>query len=157
MKYTSLALAALLALSTGAVAMAQVPQDQPTPGTTTQQTTTTTTTTVDQDPNADVNDSAAMGPNDQYGDPICGAWANGAWTPNGHCPSYAVGPHRARVAGTITAVKGHLVTVQQATQTVVINDQPALNREQTGKVAVGRQIVAYGYWAGGNFYATIIE
>ncbi len=155
MKYTSLALAALLALSTGAVATAQETQDQPTPGTTTQQTTTTTTTTVD--PNADVNDPAAMGPSNQYGDPICGTWANGTWTPNGKCPSYAVGPHRSRVAGTITAVKGHLVTVQQATQTVVVNDQPALDRMQTGKVAVGRQIVAYGYWAGGNFYATVIE
>jgi hypothetical protein len=156
MKYTSLALAALLALATGAVALAQVP-DQATPGTTTQQTTTTTTTTVDKDPNADIDDTAAMGPNNQYGDPICGMWANGTWTPNGKCPSYAVGPHRARVAGTITAVKGHLVTVQQATQTVVINDQPALDRMQTGKVAVGRQVVAYGYWAGGNFYATVIE
>ena len=157
MKYTSLTLATLLTLSTGAAAIAQQTQDQPTPGTTTQQTTTTTTTTVDKDPNADIDDSAAMGPSNQYGDPICGTWANGTWTPNGKCPSYAVGPHRARVAGTITAVKGHLVTVQQATQTVVINDQPALDRMQTGKVAVGRQIVAYGYWAAGNFYATVIE
>jgi hypothetical protein len=157
MKYTSLALAALLALSTGAAAVAQQTQDQPTPGTTTQQTTTTTTTTVDQDPNADVNDAAAMGPNNQYGDPICGTWSNGVWTPNSRCPGYAAGPRRARVAGTITAVKGHLVTVQQATRTITLNDQPALNNQMTGKVAVGRQIVAYGYWADGNFYATVIE
>ena len=68
----------------------------------TQQTTTTTTTTVDTDPNADMNDTAAMGPNNQYGDPICGVWVNGVWTGNGHCPGYAVGPRRARVAGTIT-------------------------------------------------------
>ena len=156
MKHASMALAAILALSAGTVAAAQT-QAQPTPGTTTQQTTTTTTTTVDQDPNADLSDSAAMGPNNQYGDPICGTWSNGTWTPNGHCPSYATGPRRARVTGTITAVKGHLVTVQQATRSVTINDQPALNREMTGKVAVGRQVVAYGYWAEGNFYATIIE
>ncbi len=156
MKYVSLALAALLALSTGAVAMAQT-QNQDTQGTTTQQTTTTTTTTVDKDPNADLDDTAAMGPNNQYGDPICGDWSNGTWTSNGKCPSYAVGPHRARVVGTITAVKGHLVTIQQATKTVVINDQPALDRMQTGRVAVGRQIVAYGYWTGDNFYATVIE
>jgi hypothetical protein len=112
---------------------------------------------VDNDPNADVNDPAAMGPNNEYGDPICGTWVNSVWTPNGHCPGYAVGPHRARVAGTITDVKGHLVTVQQAEKTVVVNDQPALNRKTTGRVAVGRQIIAYGYWDAGNFYATAIE
>jgi len=157
MKHASIALAAILALSTGAIAMAQQTTDQPTPGTTTQQTTTTTTTTVEKDPNADLDDTAAMGPNDQYGDPICGSWSSGTWTPNGHCPGYAVGPRRARVAGTITAVKGHLVTVAQADRTLTINDQPALNRQMTGKVAVGRQIVAYGYWVDHNFYATIIE
>ena len=156
MKHASIALAALLAFSTGAIALAQQ-TDQTTQGTTTQQTTTTTTTTVDKDPNADLDDAQAVGPNDAYGDPICGVWTNGVWTPNGHCPEYATGHHRARIAGTITAVKGHLVTVQQTTQSIVINDQPALNRQQSGKVAVGRQIVAYGYWAGPNFYATIIE
>jgi hypothetical protein len=53
-------------------------------------------------------------------------------------------------------VKGHLVTIQQTARTLVINDQPALDRQQTGKVAVGRQIVAYGYWMHGTFYATAI-
>jgi hypothetical protein len=153
---TVLALAALLAaLSIPAVAQ----QDPPAPQQQqqTQQTTTTTTTTTDTDPNADINDTAAMGPNNQYGDPVCGVWASGTWTPNGHCPGYAVGPHRARVAGTITEVKGHLVTVQQAEKTIVINDQPALNRQTSGRVAVGRQIIAYGYWDSGNFYATAME
>jgi len=92
-----------------------------------------------------------------YGDPACGVWANGVWQPNGRCPGYVVGTRRARVAGTITAVKGHLVTVQQATQTIVINDQPALNRQTSGRVAVGRQIVAYGYWRGRSFFATAME
>ena len=157
MKHASIALAALLALGTGAVATAQQAPDPNAQPTTTQQTTTTTTTTVDQDRNADLDDAAAMGPNNAYGDPICGTWSNGVWTANGNCPGYATGPHRARVAGTITAVKGHLVTVQQADRTLVINDQPALNRQMSGKVAVGRQIVAYGYWRDQNFYATIIE
>jgi hypothetical protein len=67
------------------------------------------------------------------------------------------GATRGLVTGTITFVKGHLVTVQQATRTVVINDKPALDSQKTGKVAVGRQIVAYGYWQGDNFYATRIE
>src|ERR1700722_104117 len=88
---------------------------------------------VDPDPNADVNNAAAIGPNSQYGDPICGVWVNGIWQDNGHCPGYATGPHRARVAGTITAVKGHLVSVQQADRTVTINDQPALNNQMTGR------------------------
>lgn len=109
------------------------------------------------DPNADMDDNAAMGPNNQYGDPICGVWVNGVWQPNGHCPGYAVGPRRARIAGTITIVRGHLVTVQLSDRTLVINDQPALNRETSGRVAVGRQIVAYGYWRDGNFYATAME
>ena len=109
------------------------------------------------DPNADINDPAAMGPNNQYGDPICGIWANGVWQPNGRCPGYEVGPHRARVEGTITAVRGHLVTLQQTNQSIVINDQPALNREMSGRVAVGREIIAYGYWRDGNFFATAME
>ena len=158
MKRLSYVLMASLLACTIAPALAQQQVDpQATPGSTTQQTTTTTTTTVDPDPNADLNDTQAMGPENRYGDPICGVWSSGVWQDNGHCPGYAAGPHRARVAGTITAVKGHLVTVQQADRSIVINDQPALNRQTTGRVAVGRQIVAYGYMRDNNFYATVIE
>jgi hypothetical protein len=109
------------------------------------------------DPNADINDPAAMGPGNQYGDPVCGVWVNGVWQPNGRCPGYAVGPHRARVEGTITAVRGHLVTLQQTNSAIVIDDQPALNREMSGRVAVGREIIAFGYWRDGNFFATAME
>jgi hypothetical protein len=151
---TALALAAMLAAAMSLPAFAQ--QAQPQQQQTTQQTTTTTTTTT-TDPNADLNDPQAIGPNNQYGDPVCGDWVQGTWQPNGHCPDYVVGPHRARVAGTITIVRGHLVTIQQATGTIVINDQPALNRQTTGRVAVGRQIVAFGYWHDGNFFATAID
>jgi hypothetical protein len=152
MKREFIAMVLTLALGSALTlpAFAQVQQQ-------TQQTTTTTTTTVDTDPNADVNDSAAFGPNNQYGDPICGAWAAGVWQPNGHCPDYAVGPRRARIAGTITIVRGHLVTLQLADRSLVINDQPALNRETSGRVAVGRSLVAYGYWHDGTFYATAME
>lgn len=62
-----------------------------------------------------------------------------------------------RVSGTITSVTGHLVTLQQSHGTIVINDQPALNHQATGSVAVGRQVVAQGYWRGGTFYATAIN
>jgi len=62
----------------------------------------------------------------------------------------------ARIEGTITIVKGHLVTVQQSTGVVIIDDTPALSNQFTGKVAVGRRIVAHGYWDGDNFFATII-
>ena len=148
------ALAAMFAMLMTVPAIAQQQQQ-------TQQTTTTTTTTTTQSPdpdiNADLDNAKAMGPNNQYGDPICGAWASGVWQPNGHCPDYAVGPHRFRLEGTITAVKGHLVTVQQATRTIVIDDTPALNRQTSGRVAVGRQIVAYGYYHGDACYATVIE
>ncbi len=156
MRKTTIAFAALLAgaLSVG-IAPAQETAPPPPAGTTTQQTTTTTTTTTNNDTDTTV-DPADVGPNNQYGDPICGTWTNGTWTDNGHCPGYAVGPRRSHVVGTITAVKGHLVTVQQSTKTVVINDTPALNNQTTGKVAVGRQIDAYGYWKDGNFYATHI-
>lgn len=156
MKVLGIFLAAALAV-TATPALAQQTQPGNDQSTTQQTTTTTTTTTVDKDPNADLDDAAAMGPNHLYGDPICGTWTSGTWTPNGHCPDYKVGPHRARLAGTITKVDGHLVTVQQSTRTVVINDQPALNNKMSGKVATGRQIIAYGYWVGPNFYATIIE
>ncbi len=143
-KSIALVLAAALAGALTIPALAQTTPEQ----TQTQQTTTTTTTTVDP---------ADMGPNNQYGDPICGDWASGVWQPNGHCPGYVVGKRRARVAGTITAVRGHLVTLQQATKSIVINDQPALNREMSGRVAVGRQIVAFGYWRDGSFYATALQ
>ncbi len=144
MKFYQTAIATKLAFALGWAEAAA----QEAPGnaqqTTVQQTTTTTTTTD-------------LGPNGQYGDPICGAWNAGTWQDNGRCPGYAVGPHRAEVTGTIVSVKGHLVTVQQSTKQVVINDQPALANQLTGRVAVGRQIDALGYWQAGNFYATQIQ
>ena len=86
-------------------------------------------------------------------EPNCGMWQNGTWIPTGSC-----GPndYRSHVVGTITFVKGHLVTIQQAAQSLVINDQPALERRTSGRVAVGRQVVASGYWRDGTFYATTL-
>jgi hypothetical protein len=90
--------------------------------------------------------------------PYCGSMVSGTWVPNGACPdTRGYIPQRAYVSGTITKVSGHLVTVQQSQGEVVINDQPALNRQSSGRVAVGRQITAYGFWRGGTFYATAIE
>jgi len=91
-----------------------------------------------------------------YVDTACGTWVNDEWVPNGKCPPETADFRHDTVSGTITSVKGHLVTIQQSTRTLVINDQPALDSKQTGKVAVGRQIVAYGYWNDKNFYATAI-
>jgi hypothetical protein len=93
-------------------------------------------------------------PSAVYVDTACGAWQTDTWTPNSTCTGEP--KKHARVAGTITIVKGHLVTVQQSTGTIVVDDTPALSREDTGKVAVGRTIVAHGYWDGDNFYATLI-
>jgi hypothetical protein len=89
-----------------------------------------------------------------YVDTACGSWQGDVWTPNGQCPS-TVYKHEV-VNGTIVSVKGHLVTVQQTTKQVVIDDSAALNNQSSGRVAVGRQIVAHGYWQGENFYATAI-
>jgi len=89
-----------------------------------------------------------------YVDTVCGTWQMDTWTPNSTCTGT---PRKhARVEGTITMVKGHLVTVQQSAGTIVVDDTPALAKEDTGKVAVGRTIVAHGYWDGDNFYATLI-
>jgi hypothetical protein len=89
-----------------------------------------------------------------YVDTACGAWQGDTWVPNGSCAA-ATYRHEV-VAGTITAVKGHLVTLQQTNRSVVIDDSAALNNQTSGRVAVGRQIVAHGYWQGDNFYATAI-
>ncbi len=90
--------------------------------------------------------------------PYCGSMVSGTWVPNGACPdTRGYIPQRAYVSGTITKVSWHLVTVQQSQGVIVINDQPALNRQSSGRVAVGRQITAYGFWRAGTFYATAIE
>jgi hypothetical protein len=141
----SLAMSFTLVAGLAAAAGAQtvpVPAQQ----TTTQQTTTTpdgqTTTTVTK----------------TYVDSKCGTWNGDTWvaTP-GACDATVVSAYKhERVAGTITSVSGHLVTIQQADKQLVINDTPALNNQLTGKVAVGRQVVAHGYWDHGNFYATLL-
>ena len=100
---------------------------------------------------------AQESPPPSYVDTDCGTWQDEAWVPNGKCTPDDTKRYHGRVGGTITAVKGHLVTVQQSTRTIVINDTPALNNQLTGKVAVGRQIVAHGYWQNGTFYATLLE
>jgi hypothetical protein len=83
--------------------------------------------------------------------PDCGTWQSGTWVASGKC---GASDYRSHVAGTITSVKGHLVTLQQTTQSLVINDEPALQRQDSGKVAVGRQASAIGSWRNGTFYAT---
>jgi hypothetical protein len=89
-----------------------------------------------------------------YVDTACGSWQGDVWTPNGSCTT-ATYKHEV-LAGTIVSVKGHLVTLQLTGRQVVIDDSAALNNQTTGRVAVGRQIVAHGYWQGENFYATAI-
>lgn len=89
-----------------------------------------------------------------YVDASCGVWQGDTWVPNGSCTT-VVYKHQ-KLAGTITSVKGHLVTIQQTQGTMVIDDSKALNNQMTGKVAVGRQVVAHGYWDNGTFYATML-
>lgn len=119
--------------------------------------------------------------------PYCGAWVSSTWTPNGNCTaetattsnltsahtvnstsqsSTAMNRTRAvattarvpeRVAGTISAVDGHLVTVRRAKQQLVIDDQPALDTQTTGRVEVGRVITAHGYWQNGTYFANRLD
>ena len=98
---------------------------------------------------------AQTAPAPVYDNPYCGAYQNGVWVANTNCGPEAASYGRiARVSGTIIKVQGHLVTLQQSDRQIVINDQPALDMQATGRVAVGRQVVAYGYWRAGTFYAT---
>ena len=90
-----------------------------------------------------------------FNDPYCGSMQNGIWIANGNCGA-AGDVSAARVSGTITFVRGHLVTLQQSSRQIVINDQPALDMRTTGRVAVGRVIEAIGYWHDGTFYATTL-
>jgi len=92
-----------------------------------------------------------------YQDPYCGAIVNGVWVSNGNCGPVTNTTAFSRVSGTIIFVRGHLVTLQQADRQLVINDQPALDMQATGRVAVGRAVEAIGYWRNGTFYATQIE
>lgn len=98
--------------------------------------------------------ASAQAPPPPYVDTACGSWQGDTWVPNGSCTSTAY-KHQV-ISGTIVSVKGHLVTLQQTTGTAVIDDSAALQNQSTGRVAVGRQIVAHGYWVENNFYATAI-
>jgi hypothetical protein len=92
-----------------------------------------------------------------YVDSACGRWDADNWISNNSCTGDPSLHKHERLSGTITAVSGNMVTIQQADRVVVINDQPALNRKTSGQVAVGRTLVAHGYWDGGQFYATLLN
>jgi hypothetical protein len=118
--------------------------------------------------------------------PYCGAWVDGAFQPNGSCvtettttttttsqqPAAATVPGAAtgavviaapngrvaeRISGKIIAVNGHMVTLQHGDRTLIVNDSRALSREDTGRVATGRDIIAHGYWEDGTFFANRFE
>lgn len=110
--------------------------------------------------------------------PYCGSWQNDTWVPNGNCvtmtppatntttvvtqppngqPVTDNGRMWQTLHGTIVGVNGHMVTIQQSERTLLIDDSPALSRMDTGRVAVGRQVVLHGYWQGGVYYATAIN
>ncbi len=142
------------------------------------QSTQTTQTTQTTTQNGDI-----VGPHNPY----CGAWVNGAFQANGNCvtettttttttqpaPGAAMngnggvamsgsGPahptrYNERVSGQITNVSGHLVTLQHGNNTLIVDDSRALNRQDTGHVATGRDVIAHGYWEDGTFYASSFQ
>lgn len=136
-----------------------------------QSTQTTQTTQTTRTETSDV-----VGPHNPY----CGAWVGGVFQSNGNCvtettttttttqPAAAAAPGAAvavgvpnrvpeRVSGKITEVNGHMVTLRHGDNVLIVNDSRALSREDTGKVATGRDIVAHGYWEDGTFYANRFE
>jgi hypothetical protein len=83
----------------------------------------------------------------------CGYWSDGVWVETPCAPRRQL----AAISGTIIGVNDNMLTVQTGPmQTVVVNDQPALNRGDSGQIYTGRVITAYGYWDGGDFVATSI-
>ncbi len=129
----------------------------------TQTTQTTQTTTQSGD---------IVGPHNPY----CGAWTNGAFQANGNCvtetittttnaqpaamaPGGAPAPTRygERVSGQITNVSGHMITLNHGSSTLIVDDSRALNKQDTGHVATGRDVVAHGYWEDGTFYASSFQ
>ena len=116
--------------------------------------TTQTTTQSTTDPNTGKTTTTVTR---TYVDGKCGAWTGDNWVPNPACTDDPSLHRHERVSGTITEVHGNLVTIQMADKTMVINDQPALNRKTSGQVAVGRTLVAHGYWDGGTFFATLLN
>jgi hypothetical protein len=83
--------------------------------------------------------------NGQYGQYNC--------NPNG-----TNGQGNSVLRGTITSVNGNQVRLMAGFGSfVTINDQPALNNQQTGRVVVGRYVTAYGYYQNGIFYATSLQ
>jgi hypothetical protein len=106
------------------------------------------------------NNNGRYNPNNQYnGD--CGQYG-GQY--NGQYGGQYNGPYGGQygrgnsvLRGTIVGVNGNQVTLRAQNNygpTITINDQPALNNQTSGRVAVGRYVNAYGYWQNGIFYAT---
>jgi hypothetical protein len=133
------------------------------------QSTQTTQTTQTTTQNGDI-----VGPHNPY----CGAWVAGAFQTNGNCVTETTttttntqpaanmamtggGPaptrYAERVSGQITNVSGHLITLQHGSNTLIVDDSRALNHDDTGHVATGRDVVAHGYWEDGTFYASSFQ
>jgi hypothetical protein len=92
-------------------------------------------------------------PDESYQSSPCGYWSQGLWVSTPCGPR----PQRAAVSGTIVGIDSSMLTLQVGpTQTVLVNDGPALNRMDTGRIYRGRVITAYGYWDGDQFVATSI-
>jgi hypothetical protein len=152
-----------IAIGVGAMFVASL-VSAPVGAQTSQTTQTTQTTTQSGD---------LVGPHNPY----CGAWMNGAFQANGNCVTETTttttntqpvamapgggGPaptrFAERVSGQITNVSGHLITLQHGNSTLIVDDSRALNRQDTGHVSSGRDVIAHGYWEDGTFYASSFQ
>ena len=113
------------------------------------------------------------GPHNAY----CGSYVGTTWTDNGNCVKENVMPKSAtqgagatspdaptvssdvavpvpeKIMGKVVAVDGHTVTLQHGKNTLVIDDQPAIDHNLAGMVTVGKIVNAHGLWREGMFYA----
>lgn len=91
----------------------------------------------------------------------CGYNGNGNYCNNGqynNCNGGYGQQGNSVIRGTIIGVNGNSVTLMQGFgQSITINDQPALNNQQTGRISLGRYVTAYGYYQNGIFYATSMQ
>lgn len=113
--------------------------------------------------------ASGLGPDSPY----CGAWVGSVWKPNGNCTVPAASrttnttiaaetssattngtPNsvQQRVHGMIVGWSDNMLTLQRGKLQLTVNDQPAIDHHATGRIEMGRKVIAEGYWKDGTFF-----
>ncbi len=115
---------------------------------------------TNEDNNQNNNDDENENDNDDQGHNGNGQYSgtNGQYGQYNCYPNGTNGQGNSAIRGTIVSVNGNQVRLMAGFGNfVTINDQPALNNQQTGRVVIGRYVTAYGYYQNGIFYATSLQ